>query len=332
MIKGYAATQPKETLAPFSYEPKPLAPYDVEIAITHCGICHSDIHLIDNDWHASTYPFIPGHEIIGTVKTLGAEATHLKKGQRVGVGWQSKSCMVCESCMKGEENHCDNDQPTCVGRHGGYADRIIVDSRFAFPIPEQLKSETAAPLLCGGITVYTPLRRHATSAMTVGIIGIGGLGHLALQFAHAMGCDVVALSTSPDKEKEAKSFGADKFLLTSDTGQMNSAKQTIDLIISCVTVDLDWQTYLSLLKANGKIVFVGASPNGLNIAPSRLLNGSKSLHGSSIGNRHMIVEMLSFAARHDVKAIVEIVPLEKVNEAIEKVRQNKARYRMVLQM
>ena len=216
-IHAHAAMAPRQTLNPFQYEPAGLGPWDVEVAITHCGICHSDIHLIDNDWGISSYPLVPGHEIIGTVEDAGAEVKHLKKGQRVGVGWQRGSCLVCEQCLKGNENLCPENRATCVGNHGGFAERIRVDSRFAFPIPDALASENAAPLLCGGATVYSPLKNYGVvPSMRIGVIGIGGLGHLALQFANAFGCEVTAFSSTPDKEKEAGLFGAHRFIASAN--------------------------------------------------------------------------------------------------------------------
>ena len=183
-----------------------LGPHDVEIRISHCGICHSDVHLVDGDWGMGSYPMVPGHEIVGTVAALGPEVRHLEAGARVGVGWQRGACLACESCGAGDENLCAENEATCVGHHGGFADRIRLDGRFAFPIPEGLASENAAPLLCGGATVYSPLRRWVKPSMRVGVVGIGGLGHLGLQFARAMGCEVTAISSTPDKEAEARSL------------------------------------------------------------------------------------------------------------------------------
>src|SRR5512139_2529524 len=211
---AYAAHARKGPLVPFVYDPSPLGPHDVEIRITHCGICHSDVHLVDGDWGVGSYPMVPGHEIVGTVAALGPEARHLETGQRVGVGWQRGACLGCDLCGTGDENLCPRNEATCVDHHGGFADRIRVDGRFAFPIPDALASENAAPLLCGGATVYSPLRRWVKPPMRVGVVGIGGLGHLALQFARAMGCEVTAISSSPDKAAEARGFGAHHFLAT----------------------------------------------------------------------------------------------------------------------
>jgi len=330
-IYCYAAFKAKSPLKKFSYDPKPLGSLDVEIKITHCGICHSDIHLIDNDWQISDYPLVPGHEIVGTVIAVGSKVKNLKKGRRVGVGWQAASCMKCEWCLKGEENVCNDYQPTCVGKYGGFAERIRVDSRFAFPIPTSLQSENAAPLLCGGVTVFAPMRRHSVvSGMKVGVIGVGGLGHLAVQFARAIGCEVTAFSSTPSKVKEAKGFGARHFIDSRDSRWIQKLERTFDFILSTVNVDLDWAAYLNALRPNGKLCIVGAVPKLKGITADALISGQKSLVGSAVGSRLVIQEMLEFAARHKIKSKIEVLPLSQVNAAIKKVRTNTARYRMVL--
>jgi uncharacterized zinc-type alcohol dehydrogenase-like protein len=222
-IKAFAALEAKSRLQAFEVPVTPLGEQDVLVTISHCGLCHSDIHLIDNDWQVSSYPLVPGHEVIGTVSKRGAGVQHLQLGQRVGIGWQRSACLTCEYCIRGDENLCTAQQATCVGHFGGFASAIQIDGRFAFPIPEALRSEQAAPLLCGGITVYAPLRTYGiTPNMKIGVIGIGGLGHLALQFARAFGCDVTAFSSTPDKEAEAIHFGAHHFVSSTDKDKMQS--------------------------------------------------------------------------------------------------------------
>jgi uncharacterized zinc-type alcohol dehydrogenase-like protein len=330
-IQGYAAFQAKASLKELIYEPKKLEAYEVFVKVTHCGICHSDIHLIDNDWTVSRYPFIPGHEVIGEVTAVGALVKHVKLGDRVGVGWQAGCCHICEWCQRGEENLCEESQPTCVRRHGGYADGIVVDSRLTFVIPQAIDSAYAAPLMCAGITVYSPLIRLGVRAsMRVGVIGIGGLGHLALQFASACGCEVIAFSTSPEKKKEAQRFGAHQFILSTQEEQMKKVLDSVDILLSVVTVDLDWPVWIDVLRQNGKLVILGASPSDMKISPGVLLSRHKSVIGSNTGGIPMIHEMLSFAARHQIRPQIETMPLSKVNEAIARVRENKARYRMVL--
>lgn len=330
-ISCYAAKTAKSALVPYQYEPEGLKPYEIEVDVTHCGICHSDIHLIDNDWGFSTYPLIPGHEVVGTISQVGNKAGRLKRGMRVGIGWQCGACMECEWCIRGEEQLCTQNQATCVGHAGGYAEKIRVDRRFAFVIPENLSSENAAPLLCGGITVYSPLRVYDVKApMKVGVIGIGGLGHLALQFVRAFGCEVTAFSSSENKEAEAKKFGAHHFVLSSDKKQMKNATASLDVILSTVSADIDWQSYFNILRPKGKIIVLGASPSPIAVPPFVLIGGQKSIVGSAIGGRAMISEMLEFAARHQIKAQTETMPMSEANAALDKVRKNQARYRMVL--
>jgi uncharacterized zinc-type alcohol dehydrogenase-like protein len=331
-INAYAVMKAKEELQKFNYNSQPLGPNDVEVKITHCGICHTDIHLIDNDFQMSSFPFVPGHEIVGTISAKGDAVKHLELGQRAGVGWQSGSCHTCEWCISGQENLCNvANQPTCVGKNGGFSEKIMTDGRFAFPIPDKLESENAAPLLCGGITVYSPLKIYNVKPHhKVGVIGIGGLGHLAIQFAAAMGCEVTAFSTSPDKEAEARELGASKFVFSKDKKQMESITGSLDFIISAVTAPLTWKEYTDILRPNGRLNFVGASPGNVDIPIFDLLLNQKSVSGSVIGGRAMIQEMLEFASRHNIKAKTETVPMEKVNSALKKVRDNKARYRMVL--
>ncbi|MBN1213555.1 MAG: NAD(P)-dependent alcohol dehydrogenase [candidate division Zixibacteria bacterium] len=331
MIKGYAAKGVGQKLENFEYKPEELGLNDIEVAITHCGICHSDLHLIDNDWQLSQYPLLPGHEIIGTVTAAGAGVGHLQIGQRVGIGWQRSACLKCEQCLEGDDNLCPESQATCVGHYGGFAQSIRTDSRFAFAIPDGLSSENAAPLLCAGITVYSPLKQFGVKpSMKVGVIGIGGLGHLALQFARAFGCEVTAFSTSPEKEAEAKSLGAHYFINSKDPSQMEQFAGKFNFILSTVFADLDWTLYMNLLKPKGNLCFVGAAPKPISIPVFSLIMGQRSVSGSPIGSRSVMNEMLQFAARHKIMAKTEVLPMAEVNTAIQKVRDNKARYRMVL--
>lgn len=274
---------------------------------------------------------MPGHEIIGTVSEKGAMVRHLEVDQRVGIGWQCGACLECDLCVAGEDHLCPRNQATCVGHYGGFADRVISDSRYAFEIPEALASENAAPLLCGGVTVYSPMRHYGVRPhMKVGVIGIGGLGHLALQFARALGCEVTAFSSTPAKEKEAQSFGAQHFVVSTDPAALKAASASVDFLLSTVFVDLNWSEYLNVLRPNGKLCFVGVPATPLSLHVGQLLGGQKSISGSVTGSRWMIREMLNFAAHHGVKAVTETVPMAEVNRALDKVRANKARYRMVL--
>lgn len=330
-VQCFAAMSAKSSLEKWEYKRDGLGAHDVEVEISHCGICHSDIHLIDDDWGMSGYPLVPGHEIIGKVRKVGPGVTNLEIGQRVGVGWQRGSCGKCEFCISGQENLCSEHKATCVDGYGGFAESVAVSERFVFPIPEALDSENAAPLLCAGITVYSPLRVFDVKPfMRVGVIGVGGLGHVALQFANKFGCEVTAFSSTSDKKAEAMKFGAHHFVASNDGTAISSAAGSLDFIMSTVPADLDWSMYVNTLRAGGKLCFLGVPPSPLTIHPIHLLMGQKSICASPIGGRTLMLEMLSFSARHKIVAQTELLPMSEVNTAIEKVRRNKARYRMVL--
>jgi uncharacterized zinc-type alcohol dehydrogenase-like protein len=330
-IQGLAAHAAGAELLPFHYDPGRLTSQEVEIAITHCGICHSDLHLIANDWGISQYPFIPGHEIIGAVAAVGSAVRSLQVGQRVGLGWQSNSCGHCEWCIRGLENLCPDNEGTCVHRNGGYADSVRANARFVIPIPDALASENAAPLLCGGITVYNPMRTHGVNPSSrVGIVGIGGLGHMAIQFARAFGAEVTAFSTSADKEEEARALGANNFINSRESKAMKEAAGTQDFILNTANADQDWGTYMQALRPTGTLCFVGVPPSPVAIQAFPLISGQRSISGSPIGPPNRIREMMNVAARHGVKAQTEAFPMAKANEALEKVKKNKVRYRAVL--
>lgn len=330
-VHCFATHKPKQALEPFSYTEEPLPENAVTIKISHCGICHSDIHLIDNDWGISKYPLVPGHEIIGTITETGKNVTHLKVGQRVGVGWQYDSCGKCEWCQRGEENQCPKQKATCVDHFGGFSETISVPEHFVFEIPENIPSENAAPLLCGGITVFSPLNQYVYEPkLRVGIIGIGGLGHLALQFAHALECDVTAFSSTNNKETEAKKLGADHFQIN-DTRSLKKLKSSFDFILSTVPAALDWTTVVNMLRPFGKLCVVGGPEQQISLPIMSLIEGRKTLCGSNIGSCQDIRNMLDFASRYKIHAQVETLPMNRVNDALDKVRQNQARYRMVLE-
>lgn len=329
-VKGYAALAPKQALECFDYEPKKLDEHEIEVAITHCGICHSDLHLIDNDWGVSSYPLIPGHEIVGNVSAIGTAVTHLQVGQRVGVSWQCGACMICEWCLSGNHNFCASEQPICIDHFGGFADKVQVDGRFAFLLPETLDSAQAAPLLCAGATVYSALIKYAQPGMRVGIIGIGGLGHLAVQFAHAMGCDVTAFSSSPDKQVEVMKLGASHFKSSTDVNELINLANSFDFLLSTVHVELAWEPIVNMLKPYGKLCLVGIPDKPIQIPTLSLILGNRSICGGNIGNIADINEMLQFAARHNIQAKIEQEPLHRVNEAITRARNNQVRYRIVL--
>jgi len=330
-IQGLAAHAAGAELLSFKYDPGELGPNEVEIAITHCGICHSDLHLIANDWGISQYPFIPGHEIIGTVQATGAEVASVEVGQRVGLGWQSNSCGVCEWCTQGLENLCPASEGTCVHRHGGYADSVRANARFVIPIPEALESENAAPLLCGGITVYSPLRLHGVNPSSrVGVVGIGGLGHLAIQFARTFGAEVTAFSTSVAKEEEARALGAHNFVNSRDLKAMKDVAGAMDLILNTANADQEWGVYAAALRPTGTLCFVGVPPSPISVHAFPLISGQRAISGSPIGSPYRLKEMFDVAARHGVRATTEPFPMAQANEAIDKVKKGKVRYRAVL--
>jgi len=330
-IHGLAAHAAGAELTRFHYEPGELGPEEVEIVITHCGICHSDLHLIANDWGISQYPFIPGHEIVGTVAAAGSLVKGLTVGQRVGLGWQSNSCGVCDWCIQGKENLCAQMEGTCVKRNGGYADRVRANARFVAPIPEALESQNAAPLLCGGITVYNPLRTQGVNPSSrVGVIGIGGLGHMAIQFAKTFGAEVTAFSTSAAKEEQARALGAHRFVNSRESKALKEMAGTQDLILSTINADQDWGIYIQALRPTGTLCFVGVPPSPVSLSAFPLIAGMRSISGNPTGSPYRLREMLDVAARHGVKAQIEAFPMAKANEAIEKVKKNKVRFRAVL--
>ncbi|KAA6464858.1 NAD(P)-dependent alcohol dehydrogenase [Acidobacteria bacterium AB60] len=330
-IKGLAAHAAGAELLPFRYDPGDLGAREVEISISHCGICHSDLHLISNDWGLSQYPFVPGHEIIGTVEATGDEVHALPAGTRVGVGWQSNSCGECEWCSRGMENLCAQMEATCIRRHGGYAERVRANARFVFPIPDALNSEQAAPLLCGGITVYNPLRTHGVNPSSrVGVVGIGGLGHMAIQFARVFGAEVTAFSTSSEKEQEARLLGAHHFVNVRESRALKEVAGSLDFILSTADASQEWSVYVQALRPTGTLCFVGVPPSPVTVQAFPMIAGMRSVTGSPIGSPAMIREMLDVAARHGVKAITQCFPMGSVNDALTRVKKNKVRYRAVL--
>jgi uncharacterized zinc-type alcohol dehydrogenase-like protein len=329
-ISGYAARAVGQPLEPFTFEPPKLGAHDVRVSVTHCGLCQSDIHAIDNYYGITTYPFVPGHEIVGHVSEVGSVVSNLKEGDRVGIGWQGRSCMKCEWCLKGEEQLCMDivSSGTWVP-FGGFSSSINVDSRFAYPLPDALPSEVAAVLMCAGVAVYSPLRLYAKRpAQKIGIIGVGGLGHLALQFAHALDHEVTAISSSPEKKKEALAFGANHFIASDDQTSLQQSEFSFDLLLCTAHGKINWEALLNTLKKNGVLVLVGFPDVSFN--STDLVAHQLSITGSFLGNRATMREMLSFAKEHNIMPKVELMPMTEVNEAIQKVREKNARYRIVL--
>lgn len=331
MIKAYAAHAAGGKLEHFEYDPGPLGKQEVEIQVEYCGICHSDLSMLDNEWGISQYPLVPGHEVVGTIAAVGEEVTTLTVGQRVGLGWFSHSCMHCEWCMSGDHNLCQTSEGTIVGRHGGFADKVRAHQEWAIPLPADLDPEKVGPLFCGGLTVFNPIiQLNIQPTDKVGVIGIGGLGHMALRFLHAWGCDVTAFSTSPDKEAEARELGANHFINSRDPEALKSVENTFDVIISTIAADLDWSTYIAALRPKGRLHLVGVAPSPIATHIFPMISGQKSLSGSPLGSPATAARMLDFAARHSIEPIIEVFPFAQINEAMEKLRNGKPRYRIVL--
>jgi alcohol/geraniol dehydrogenase (NADP+) len=330
-IKGYAAKGPKQPLEPFEYEPGPLGRHEVEVKVSHCGICHSDLAMIDNDWGFSAYPLVPGHEVIGTIASVGSDVEDVKVGQRVGVGWHCGSCGHCEWCGKGVESLCANERATIVHHHGGWAESVRCEAKFAMPIPDAIESSVAGPFMCAGSTVFTPMVRFGVkSTMRTAVVGIGGLGHLAVQFLAAFGCEVTAISSSHSKDDEARQMGATHFLATKGTDELKKAAGSFDFIISTVGADLPWDDYVAALRPQGRLVLVGIPESALKITPFPLLY-EKSVSGGQCGGTTDTKAMLDFAARSGVRPIVESFKMAEVNKALDHVRAGKPRYRVVLE-
>jgi len=330
-VKAYAAMAAGKPLEPFEYELGEIGEDQVDIDVTSCGICHSDLSMLDNEWGMAEYPLVPGHEVVGTIAAVGGAATHLKVGQRVGMGWHSGYCMSCGSCLSGDHNLCANSEATIVGRHGGFADKVRASAVSVFPLPQSVDSATAGPLFCGGITVFNPLVQFDVSPTAkVGVIGIGGLGHLALQFLNAWGCEVTAFTSSPAKQEEALKLGAHHALSSRDPSALESVAGHFDLILSTVNIKLDWNTYMSALKPRGRLHFLGATLDLLDLQVFPMILGQRSVSGSPVGSPATIRRMLDFTARHQIKPVTEQFRFEQVNEAIARLKSGQARYRIVL--
>ena len=328
-FRAYAARTSKAPLEAFEYEPAPLGDHDIELAITHCGICHSDVHLVDNDWGISSYPLVPGHEVVGRVAARGKHVTNLAVDDIVGVGWTRSTCRHCAECLRGNESLCLTNQATCVGNFGGFADRMRLPGDWAFKIPANLDPASVAPMLCGGVALYGGFRAaELHPSMRVGVIGLGGLGHMGVKFARAMGCEVTVFSQSPDKKADALAMGAHYFVAP---GCATAPLNHFDIIASTVSVDLNWGDYVNMLRPTGKLLMLAAAGKPLNVSAMPLIIGRKTVMGSCTGGRWVINEMLEFAARHSIGAQVESFSFTDANKALDWVRQGKPRYRAVLQ-
>ncbi|MCX8086453.1 MAG: NAD(P)-dependent alcohol dehydrogenase [Rhodocyclaceae bacterium] len=331
-IRAWAARSAGERLEGYDYAPGPLADDEVEVAVETCGICHSDLSMIDNAWGFTTYPLVPGHEIVGRIVAMGAQAKGLSLGQRVGIGWANASCMHCANCLAGDHHLCNDSRATIANHPGGFAERVRAQWLWAIPLPEGLPAEAAGPLFCGGITVFTPFVDYGISPLSrVGVVGIGGLGHLALKFARAWGCEVTAFTSSPAKAGEARAFGAHHVVSSTDAQAMTRLAGSLDLVIVTVNVPLDWASLMKTLAPRGRLHFVGAVLEAVPVPPFALIDGEKCVSGSPIGSPAHMAKMLDFCARHGILPQVERFPMSRVNEALDHLRAGKARYRIVLE-
>lgn len=329
-IHTYAAMNAGESLVRYDYQAGELCADDVEIKVHYCGICHSDLSMINNDWGISQYPLVAGHEIVGEIIALGTAVKGLQIGQIVGVGWTGQSCQSCDHCIDGKSQLCKEALPTVL-KMGGFADKVRTQWQWVIPLPSHLDFAKAGPLLCGGITVFQPLLQHNINAMhKVGVIGIGGLGHLALQFLKQWGCEVVAFSSNPAKYDEIYALGADRILDSTNEQALKAERQSLDLIISTVNVSLNWNAYMSLLKPEGKLHLVGAVLDPLNMHSFSLIDGNKTVAGSTTGSPAQLRKMIDFSARKQILPRVEMFPMSQINQAIQHLKEGKARYRIVL--
>jgi uncharacterized zinc-type alcohol dehydrogenase-like protein len=330
-VTGYAALTKGATLTRFTYEIPSLKECEVRLAITHCGLCGTDIQGIDNYYQIVDYPFVPGHEIVGIIKEVGSAAPPSRIGERVGVGWQGRSCMKCEWCLKGDVHLCmDVSKNGSWTPYGGFSSSIAVEDGFAYPLPAEMPSEMAAVLMCAGLTVYTALKKYCSSpSLSIGIIGIGGLGHLAIQFAKAMGYEVTAISSSPHKREEALSLGAERFIDSSDSIALGKAEFSFDLLLATAHGGIIWERMLDSLMKKGKMILLGFPD--IHVDSVDLVAHELSIEGSFVGNQNDMRDMLQFAQLHNIQPMIELMPMSQVNQAIERVKKNQARYRIVLE-
>ncbi len=330
-FKAYAATAAHGALEPYEFDPGPLKPDQVEIAVRYCGICHSDLSMLDNEWGMTKYPFVPGHEAIGTIAAVGSEVKALKVGQTVGLGWYAGSCLECRQCLGGDQNLCATGEQTIVGRHGAFADRVRCQWTWAIPLPEGLDPAKAGPLFCGGITVFNPIVQFDVQpTQRVGVIGIGGLGHMALQFLNKWGCEVTAFTSSESKAEEARTLGAHHAVNSRDSAQLGKIANSLDFIISTANATLDWNAVIAALAPKGRLHFVGVTPEPVPVPVFPIIAGQRSISGSPLGSPTTTAKMLDFAARHEIAPVTELFPMGQVNEALDRLRSGKARYRVVL--
>lgn len=338
--KAYAAQSATTPLAPFSLDRRPIGDNDVQIEILYCGVCHSDIHQVRNEWGGSTYPMVPGHEIVGRIVNVGKAVSRFKVGDLAGVGCFVDSCRTCENCKEGLQQYCDGgmvgtyngkEKGTGAPTYGGYSTQIVVDENYTLKVSDKLPLEGVAPLLCAGITTYSPLRHvKVGKGHKVAVLGLGGLGHMAVKFAKAFGAEVTMLSTSPSKREDAQRLGADHFALITDEEQMKGLRNSFDFIMNTVSVKHDYSIYLNLLRTNGTMIVVGIPPTPSEVPAFNLIAKRRSIIGSLIGGIPETQEMLDFCAEHNIVSDVEVISIDKINEAYERMLKADVRYRFVI--
>ncbi len=337
--KGYAAQSPTADLTPWNFERRELGPNDVQINIAYCGVCHSDLHQIKNDWFPGIFPMVPGHEIVGTIIKTGSSVKKFKTGELAGVGCMVDSCRVCDNCKDGIEQYCENGNVGTyngmgkdgVPTYGGYSDNIVVHEDFVLHISDKLSLPAVAPLLCAGITTYSPLRHWKVGkGHKLAVLGLGGLGHMAVKFGVAFGADVTVLSTSASKEEAAKALGAHHFIVSKDEVQAASVKNSFDFILDTVSAEHDMNMYLGMLKTNGVHICVGAPSNPHKISAFALIGGRKSVAGSGIGGIAETQEMLDYCAEHNIVSDIEMIDIKDITESYARMLKGDVRYRFVI--
>ena len=330
-VNAYAANSEKDTLQPFEYSLSELGPEQVDIKVNYCGVCHSDLSMLNNDWGITQYPFVPGHEVVGTVVAKGEHVKGLDVGDEVGLGWFSESCLHCDLCLDGQHNLCNTPEQTIVSRHGGFADYVRCHWLWASPIPKGLDSAKLGPMFCGGITVFNPIiQSNVLPTHRVGVIGVGGLGHLAIQFLSKWGCEVTAFTSSANKAEEAKQLGAHHIVNSREQNELEKLAGALDFILNTTNVNLPWDQYINALASNGKLHTVGVVPDPIPAPAFPLIVGQKSVSGSPLGSPATTNQMLAFCHRHDILPVTEEFPMSEVNHAFEHLKAGKARYRIVL--
>lgn len=338
---GYAAQDKKSPLAPFSFDRREPGPHDVVIEIAFSGICHSDIHQVRDEWGGSIYPIVPGHEIVGYVTAAGPSVTRFKVGDRAAVGVIVDSCRECENCKADEQQYCLKGSVETYNRrdyagnvtYGGYSNNIVVDERYVHTVSAKLDFAAVAPLLCAGITTYSPLRHWKVGKNSkVGIIGLGGLGHMGLKFAHSFGAHIVQFTTSESKIEDAKRLGADEVVVTKDAAAVAKQAGTLDFILDCVSAPHDVDQYLKMLRINGTLCLVGLPETSLSVAPFSMTTNRRSLAGSGVGGMKETQEMLDYCAEHNIVSDIELTSVAKLDEAYDRIMKSDVKYRFVIDM